>query len=261
MKFCSLYAQGNIQVQPDITPSYVVQDSITLGTIKCYLKDGYNTGATVTIVPKRNGAKLFNTAPTIAAPTQKDAMDATTDWTSVGGGTDVTISNDTSIKLEGTGSLKLVVDASGDTQVDKTYGSFSAASPKAISFYIGADVATTCKFYITDGTNTSYFDLDNVPLVSATNLNFLRVYLTSEKLNNPDSNSGTKCDITAITHLGFSSLVASGTYYIDDIELENYSTGTPDVTALVAGDVLSVDVTVVGSTLTGAGILVDFIKA
>lgn len=255
--FLTQYAAGNIIVAPDLTAPYIVQEAITLATVKLYLKDGPNTGATATFVPKRNGKKLFNTAPTIAAPTQKDALDATTSWA----GTGVTFANDTSIKKEGTGSLKMTIDATGNRTASKTYGSFSAASPKAITFWIGANAAQTCKFWISDGTNTSYFDIDNVPLVSATNLNFARIYLTSQKLDNPDSNSGTKANIAAITSFGWSSLVASAIYYVDDVEVENYSTGTPDVTALVAGDILSVDCTGIGSTLPGAGLTVEYIKS
>jgi len=254
--FATSYSPGNIIVAPDLAAPYIVQEAITLATIKIYLKDGPNTGATATIVPKRNSKKLFTTAPTIAASTQKDAMDATTGWA----GTGVTVTNDTSIKKEGTGSLKNVIDATGNRTLDKTIGSFDASTAKAISFWIGSNAANVCRFYITDGTNTSYFNIDNVPLVSAANLNFARVYLTSEKLNNPDANSGTKCNIAAITHIGFDTLTASQTYYIDDIELENYYTGTPDITALAAGDILSTDVTVVGSTLSGAGLVVEYYK-
>lgn len=255
--FLTQFAAGNIAVGSDLTAPYIVQEAITLSTVKLYLKDGPNTGATATFIPKRNGKKLFNTAPTIAAPTQQDALNATTGWS----GTGVTFATESTIKKEGTNSMKMTIDGTGNRTASKTFSSFSAASPKAITFWIGATAAQTCKFWISDGTNTSYYDIDYVPLVSSTNFNFARVYLTSQKLDNPDSNSGTKANIAAITSMGWSSLVASAVYYVDDIEVENYSTGTPDVTALVAGDILSVDCSVVGSTLPGAGLVVEYIKA
>lgn len=254
--FLTQYSAGNLIVGPDLMAHKTVQESITLATVKIYLKDGPNTGATATFIPKRNTQKLFSTAPTIAAPTQQDALNATTGWS----GTGVTFATEATIKKEGTNSMKMTIDGTGNRTATKTFSSFSAASPKAITFWIGATAAQTCKFFISDGTNTSYFDIDNVPLVSSSNLNFARVYLTSEKLNNPDSNSGTKATITTITSMGWSSLVASAVYYVDDIELENYYTGTPTTTALVAGDTLNVDCTVIGSTLAGAGLEVEWIK-
>ncbi|WP_196299664.1 hypothetical protein, partial [Streptococcus pneumoniae] len=74
------YGGGNIDVMTDIVPGKVMQHAATLATVKIYLKEWPNTGATATFVPRCNGKKLFTSAPTIAAPVQKDAMDATTGW-------------------------------------------------------------------------------------------------------------------------------------------------------------------------------------
>ncbi len=88
-------------------------------------------------------AKDYSTADTTAIKLdhnaeQIDAMDATTGWAATSGGT---VSLDTTNKIEGTGSVKIVFTISGQTGILKTFPSFSVVDKK-VRFRVKLDTLT-----------------------------------------------------------------------------------------------------------------------
>lgn len=110
------------------------------------------------------------------------------------------------------------------------------------------------RFFIADSLgNESYWDV-----VTDKAYHWSRLRLP---LARPDSNSGTAADLTDIQQWGVDQLYGA----LDEIHIDSIIVGSagislvPDVTALKAGDLLTLDCTQIGSTTPGADCLITLV--
>lgn len=129
-------------------------------------------------------------------------------------GTGVTITKQAdsgSLVKEGSFSLKAVIDGTNDRSFGRTVSINLDAFQKITLWTRCSTTSSAIQFYVSDGTNSSYWDLTTDS--SADTWKQHTITLAS-----PDSNSGTAADLSAVTSYGYRLLDASITYYFDTIK-------------------------------------------
>lgn len=126
-------------------------------------------------------------------------------------GTGVTITAETSIKQEGSASLKAVIDGTADRSFARTLSINLAAFQYITTWSRSSATASAIQFYVSDGTNSSYWNITTDASASTWKQHTLT-------LASPDANSGSPASLAAVTSYGFRLLDASTTYYFDAVK-------------------------------------------
>ncbi len=126
-------------------------------------------------------------------------------------GTGVTITTESSIKQEGSYSLKAVIDGTNDRNFSRTFSTNLLGFQSITVWTRSTATSSAIQFFLSDGTNSSYW---NVTTDSSANT-WKQHTLT---LASPDANSGSPANLSAIASYGYRLLDASATYYFDTIK-------------------------------------------
>lgn len=112
---------------------------------------------------------------------------------------------------EGSYSLKAVIDGTNNRSFARTISLNLSGYAKIKCWHRASVNSSAIQFYLSDGTNSSYWDITT----HATNGTWAQSSLT---LASPSSNSGSPANLAAITSYGYRLLDNGVTYYFDTIE-------------------------------------------
>lgn len=127
-------------------------------------------------------------------------------------GTGVTVTKESTIIQEGTYSLKLVIDGTGNRTVTKTISINLSSFLSVMVWERCSATSSAFQFYVRDGSgNESYWDITSHGSANTWKQDTLT-------LASPNSNNGTNANLATIVSWGFRGLDASATYYIDTVK-------------------------------------------